>query len=92
MYMSLREERMNLLPILKGLSSLVTSASIGAVVENAIRSTTPAKLGKYGKVLTIVGRVILTAYLSEKAAEYIEKQIDEVIDKHKKPVKEDWSI
>jgi hypothetical protein len=54
--------KINLLPLLKGAASLVASAGIGAVVENAIRSTTPVDIGKFNKILTMVGQTLLTGF------------------------------
>ena len=79
--------KVDLVPIVKGVSSLIASAGIGAVVENAVRSTTPAKLSKYGILLTVIGRIVLTSYLSDKASEYVEKRIDEAVERTKKQKK-----
>jgi hypothetical protein len=60
----------------KGLISFLTSASVGAVVENAIEFTTPAGLKPYKKVLVAVGKVIISGIVATAATKYVEKEME----------------
>ena len=61
---------MNQLKIAKVLVSILASASVGAVVGNVVKVSTPANVSPVNKVLTSVGGYILSTMISEKASEY----------------------
>lgn len=71
---------MNILPVVKSIVGLATSLGAGAVVGNAIKATTPANLNRVQKVFVGIGAVTLSTVAGEIASNYIEAQIQEVVD------------
>lgn len=68
------------LPIIKGAAGLASSLGAGAVVGNAIKATTPTDLKLAQKILVGIGGVALSSIAGERAAAYIESQIQGVAD------------
>lgn len=71
---------MNKINMLKKSTGLVASIGVGAVVANAVKATSPTDPKIVPKILIGVGGYVLGCILSDKAAEYTDTQIDEVVD------------
>lgn len=71
---------MNILPLVKSVTGLATSLGAGAVVGNAIKASTPLSLNRVQKVFVTIGAVTLSSVAGDLAANYIENQIQEVVD------------
>lgn len=71
---------MNILPIAKAASNIVVSMGTGAVVTNAIKSTTPADIKTFQKVTIGVGGLVLSSMVGELASKYTETKIDDAVD------------
>lgn len=72
---------MKKMDIVKSGTKLIVSTGVGAIVGNAIACTTP--IGQLGLAMGLsvkVGSFVLSSMVSDKAVEYVEKQIDEVRD------------
>ncbi len=77
---------MNPLALFKGAVSLATSVGIGAIVENAIKTTTPIGIGKTSKFFILVGSLVLTGMISTKVSKYAEDVIDGTVETVKRVV------
>lgn len=76
---------MNLMPVLRTASSLIVSMGAGAVVTNAVKSTTPGDLNTFKKVTVLAGTMVLSSIVSEAAVKHANEKIDNVeahIQKH----------
>lgn len=71
---------MNILPIAKAASNIIVSMGTGAVVGNAVKSTTPADIKTFQKVTITVGGMVLSSMVSELASKYTETKIDDAVD------------
>ena len=68
---------MDKIQIVKGVIKFVAGAGVGAVVQNAIRATTPEDISIISKVLVGIGELIIVGLLSDKGANYVMEQIDD---------------
>ena len=68
--------KVNVLGIVKGVAEIVVSASVGVVVGNIVKATTPDDLNKFGRITVAVGSGALGAVLGELSAKYTSAQID----------------
>ncbi len=64
----------------KSLTNLVTNLGVATCVGNAVKMTTPDKVGKLAKVGILVGGFFLTSMVGEKVGIYAESQVDKVVD------------
>lgn len=64
-------------PVLKGLTELVVSIGVGAVVENAIKATIPVDTAVFRKLTIGVGSVVLSGLVASRAADFAVTQITE---------------
>lgn len=71
---------MNIIGAAKAGVGLVTSFGVGAIIGNAIKATTPATLKPVSKALIFVGSFAITSAVGDLAANYVEKQIQDVVD------------
>lgn len=69
---------MKKMEIVKTVSQIVVSVGVGGIVGNAIKFTTPDKLGLFKKVCIGLGSVVLTNMVSDKAVEYSDSKIEEI--------------
>lgn len=70
----------------KAAGEIVVSIGVGTIVGNAIKSTTPIDMGPIKKVCVSIGAMILANLASDSTTEYLEKKIDDVVDKVKDAV------
>jgi hypothetical protein len=70
---------MNWIKLIRASAIFVTSASVGAVVSNAVKATTPSNLKTLNQVMVGIGGFIISSMVADAACVYIEKQIDEAI-------------
>lgn len=76
---------MTKLDVLKGATKFVVSVGVGSIVTNAIAFTTPVlAVGVLKKAAIGVGSFVLSAMLSDKATEYTDEKIDEVVEEVRK--------
>lgn len=81
---------MTKLELLKAGSKFVVSVGVGAIVTNAVAFTTPVlAVGVLKKAAIGVGSFVLSAMLSDKAADYADEKIDEAVEELKKLVEEE---
>ncbi len=66
--------------LVKGATSLIVSAGVGAVVRNAIIATTPPVVGIPVRILIGVGTAFVAWTVSDAASKYTEERIDTVVD------------
>lgn len=79
---------MNILPIAKAASNIIVSMGAGAVVTNAIKSTTPADIKTFQKVTIGVGGLVLSSMVGEMASNYTSSKLDESVETVKKSKEE----
>ena len=71
---------MNALDIVKGGTKLAVSVGVGAIVGNVVAFTTPAiGVGLAMRGAIGVGSFVLSNMISDKATEYTDEKIDEVV-------------
>jgi hypothetical protein len=75
---------MKKIELVKTVGTFIVSAGVGAIVNNAVKATTPYKTGKIQRACIWVGALVLTSMLSDKATKYTEDKIDETVSKVKK--------
>lgn len=69
---------MNKKNIAKGIVGTVASVGVGAVVGNAIKSTTPVDITTINKVMVGAGAFVLTSLVGDVASKYTGAKIDEI--------------
>lgn len=69
---------MKKLEILKSGITLVASVGVGAVVTNAVKSTTPADLKVLNKIVVVIGTTAVSYIASDGAAKYFGNYVDEL--------------
>jgi hypothetical protein len=67
---------MNPLAIIKAVSDLVVSTSVGYVVGNAVKTVTPTTLTKIQKIQTVVGGAVLAGATGAVSAKFVRDEID----------------
>lgn len=71
--------------ILKSGVKLLVSFGVGTIVTNAVAFTTPViAMGLFKKAAVSVGSFVLSAMVSDKATEYTDEKIDEVMEETQK--------
>lgn len=68
---------MNYLNVFKSVSDIVVSLSVGTVVGNAVKATTPATQNLVQKTGVTLGGMVLSALVGSVASKYVNEQIDE---------------
>lgn len=73
---------MDKLKIIKGIANLITGASVGKTVDIALKYILPCKDGlkTSERVAITIGSGIIGAYLSSKCSDYVEEEIDSVVE------------
>ena len=71
---------MNIVPVVKAVAGLASSLSSGFVVGNVIKATTPGDLKTFQKIAVNVGGAILAGAAGQLASNYVEDQIQDVVD------------
>lgn len=72
---------MSKIDIIKGATKFVVSVGVGSIVTNAVAFTTPVlAIGVLKKAAIGVGSFVLSAMLSDKASEYTDEKIDEIVE------------
>jgi hypothetical protein len=77
---------MSKLEIIKKVGGFIVSMGVGAIVNNAVKATTPIFTHPIKRVCIAIGTVVLGAMISDKAVQYTEKTIDETAIEIKKAV------
>lgn len=81
---------MSKIEVVKGATKFVVSVGVGAIVTNAVAFTTPVlAVGVLKRAAIGVGSFVLSSMLSDKAGEYTDEKIDEVVEEIKKLSEED---
>lgn len=62
--------------ILKGVTTLVVSTGVGAIVKNAVKATTPEDIKKFSKISIVVGSAVVSSMVADNATNYVRDQID----------------
>lgn len=71
--------------VLKAGAKLVVSFGVGTIVTNAVAFTTPVvAMGVLKRVAIGIGSFTLSAFTSEKIADYADEKIDEAFDEFSK--------
>jgi hypothetical protein len=68
---------MKKLEVIKAIAEIVVSVGVGAIVGNAVNSTTPGDIGKIRKACVVVGSFVLSSMVTDKAVKYTGKAIDD---------------
>jgi hypothetical protein len=63
--------------MLKGALSLAVSTGVGAIVNNAVKHTTPDNVKTLKKICITIGTFALSGMVSDAVCEYTDKKIDE---------------
>lgn len=72
---------MTKLEAVKGASKIVVGVGVGAIVGNAVAFTTPAiGVGLLMRGAISVGSFVLSNMVSDKAVNYADEKIDEIVD------------
>lgn len=66
----------NQVQIVKLVIRVIASASVGSVVGNVVKATTPENLSMANKVMTSIGGFILSSMISEMGANYVMQTIE----------------
>lgn len=69
----------------KFVTKVVTSASVGVVIDNAIKHTTPIDASPINKVAAQIGGFIISSMVGDKAAQYVENELSVVFGQEDKP-------
>ena len=76
--------------VIKAGAKLVVSFGVGTIVTNAVAFTTPVvAMGVLKRVAIGIGSFMLSAFTSEKIADYADEKIDEVFESIEVTIKED---
>lgn len=76
---------MSKIDIIKGATKFVVSVGVGSIVSNAVAFTTPVMaVGVLKKAAIGVGSFVLSSMLSDKAGEYTDEKIDEIVEEVRK--------
>lgn len=67
---------MKKLDILKGVTSIVVSIGVGAIVSNVVKATTPEGVKLVTKVCLVVGGAALSGLVGDAVSKYVGDQID----------------
>lgn len=79
---------MTKIEMVKAACTFVVSLGVGTIVNNAIKSTTPATVGTLKKVCIGIGGLVLSGMICDKATQYTEQQIDGAIKQIKGAVRD----
>jgi uncharacterized membrane protein len=79
---------MNKIGVAKAVGSLIVSVGVSAIVGNAVKATTPYKVGRIQKACIWIGSFVLSSMVSDKASKYTEDKIEETATKVKKMVED----
>lgn len=75
--------------VFKAVTKLAISAGVGTIVCNAVVFTTPvAAMGIFKRTSIALGSFVMSAFASEKIADYADKKIDEVFSELEKMANE----
>ena len=81
---------MKKIKVLKTVSSVITSFGIGTIIGNGVKMVNEgANINPFMKVCVTIGTFAISGMVSDKATEYIDGQIDALVDSFKKIEKED---
>lgn len=69
--------KINKLAIIKGVSHVVVSVGVGAVLGNAIQATSPINASTLNTVLTAVGKFALGGILADASTKYVNTIIED---------------
>lgn len=69
---------MNALPLVKFVAEGIASIGVGAVVNNAIKATTPEDLTRYQTYAVAVGSVVIGGIASKAASNYATETVNSV--------------
>lgn len=75
--------------ILKELVTTAVSMGVGQVVTNIVDFTTPKNINTFRKITTNIGGFAIGLVISKLSVEYVEEQIDNVIDSYNEFVNKD---
>lgn len=64
--------------ILTFIAEEIASLSVGTVVGNVIKATTPKNLSKLNKIGTVIGSAMISGVLGDLAVDFVEKTIKEM--------------
>ena len=73
---------MNTLLVVKTVAGLVTSMSVGTVVNQAVKAVTPQAAGILTKVGCGIGGFVIGSVVAQKCVEYVDEQIDDIFGKY----------
>lgn len=79
---------MTKIEMIKAAGEIVVSIGVGTIVGNVIKSTTPVDMGPIKKACVSIGTIVLANLASDSTTDYLEKKIDDVVDKVKTTVTE----
>lgn len=73
---------MDKLKIVKGVANLITGASVGKVVDIFLKNNLPRQvvLDRKERIAVTIGSAIIGAYISSKCSDYVEEEIDNVVE------------
>lgn len=77
--------------LIKFIAKCIISTSVGTVVGNAIKATTPTNLSAFNKVATVIGEFVLTSAAGGIVADYVVKEVEESFSKKEKQKEVRWS-
>lgn len=63
--------------IVRDIVGLTASLSVGMVVGNIVRATTPTNLSTASKVFVVIGSGVLGGIAGTKAVEWVDEQFDD---------------
>ena len=66
--------------LIKNVVSIIATAGVGTVVENAIKKITPEDISRFQKIGTRVGSLVIGAMVSEQVEKFTVSKFDELYD------------
>lgn len=72
------------LEVIKLVTDAVVSTSVGMIVGNAIKATTPANLSVVRRVGLIIGGTVISSMVGDHGGKYVTDKIDETVTEYKK--------
>lgn len=72
---------MKKLEIVKTIAEVVVSVGVGAIMGNAVTSTTPVNTGRLKKLCIGLGSFVVSSMVTDKAVEYTGNKINDLASK-----------
>lgn len=83
---------MDKIKTIKKVGAIVVSIGVGAIINNAVKATTPSTAGLVVKGCIVVGAYVLGSMVAKKAITHMEGEVDSIVKEVKKFVEEPAAV